>query len=136
MKTKLIIPLVAFALGMNAQASTSYTGGSMVNAKGVRMFEPMVYFLKYAPPLQYPYEARSRCITGSGVFMLKINPQTGYVTSVATVRSTGSPILDNAALSAFRPWIFKDGWKEAVIPVTFTLTSYDCGQNKRKEKPK
>ena len=40
-------------------------------------------------PPQYPYEARSRHIQGSGMFLLFINPKTGLVTKVRTLHSTG-----------------------------------------------
>ncbi|PYJ79337.1 MAG: hypothetical protein DME69_05200 [Verrucomicrobia bacterium] len=38
-------------------------------------------------------------------------------------QSIGSPILDNAATSAFRQWRFKPGTVSKVkIPITFTMT--------------
>ena len=55
--------------------------------------------LLHAPAVQYPYEARTGHIIGSGTFLVKINPSTGFVTTVTIVHSTGSPILDNACLS-------------------------------------
>src|SRR6266853_4467680 len=49
----------------------------------------------YAPRPQYPYEARSRHITGSGVIVATVDATTGNVTSCSVSQSTGSPILDN-----------------------------------------
>jgi hypothetical protein len=49
---------------------------------------------------QYPYEARSRQIQGSGLFLLSINTKTGLVTKVRKIQSTGSAILDNAFTAA------------------------------------
>jgi TonB family protein len=74
-------------------------------------------------PPQYPYEARSRHIQGSGIFLLFINPKTGLVTKVRTLHSTGSPILDNAAISAFWFWGFKPnaGITKLRVPVTFVM---------------
>jgi periplasmic protein TonB len=77
----------------------------------------------YAPPPQYPYEARSRSITGRGVCVVEINAGSGSVTSASMASSIGNPMLDNAALSAFRRWRFKPGSVSKVrIPITFTTT--------------
>jgi len=77
----------------------------------------------YAPRPQYPYEARSRHITGSGVITMHVDPGSGNVTSAEVSSSIGSPILDNAAVSAFRQWRFRPGTASTVrAPITFTLT--------------
>jgi len=77
----------------------------------------------YAPRPQYPYEARSRHVTGSGVIVAQVDSASGNVTSASVSQSTGSPILDNAATSAFRQWRFRPGTVSKVnIPITFTLT--------------
>ena len=77
----------------------------------------------YAPRPQYPYEARSRQITGRGVCVVEINAGSGSVTGASMASSSGNPILDNAALSAFRQWRFKPGSVSKVrIPITFTTT--------------
>src|SRR5205809_2163414 len=77
----------------------------------------------YAPRPQYPYEARSRHITGSGVCVVNVDAGSGSVTSASMAQSIGSPILDNAATSAFRQWRFKPGTVSKVkIPITFTMT--------------
>jgi len=77
----------------------------------------------YAPRPQYPYEARSRHVTGSGVCVVEVNAASGTVTSASMAQSLGSPILDNAATSAFRQWRFKPGSVSKVrIPITFTMT--------------
>ncbi|PYJ91635.1 MAG: hypothetical protein DME71_01940, partial [Verrucomicrobia bacterium] len=47
----------------------------------------------YAPHPQYPYEARSRHVTGSGVIVAQVDAASGNVTSVSVSSSTGSPIL-------------------------------------------
>jgi periplasmic protein TonB len=77
----------------------------------------------YAPRPQYPYEARSRHVTGSGVCVVEVDPGSGSVTSASMASSIGNPILDNAATSAFRQWRFKPGTVSKVrIPITFTMT--------------
>ena len=77
----------------------------------------------YAPRPQYPYEARSRHIMGSGVCVADVDPGSGNVTSATMAQSVGNPILDNAAVSTFRQWRFRPGTVSKVrIPITFTMT--------------
>jgi periplasmic protein TonB len=77
----------------------------------------------YAPRPQYPYEARSRHITGSGVCVVEVDPGSGSVTSASMAQSIGNSILDNSATSAFRQWRFRPGTVSKVkIPITFTMT--------------
>ena len=76
----------------------------------------------YAPRPQYPYQARSRRITGTGVCVVEVDPGSGSVTRASMASSIGKPVLDNAALSAFRQWRFKPGSVSKVrIPITFTM---------------
>jgi periplasmic protein TonB len=76
-----------------------------------------------APRPEYPYEARSRHITGSGVCVVSVDAGSGAVTDANMAQSIGNPILDNAAVSAFRRWRFKPGSVSKVkIPITFTMT--------------
>jgi protein TonB len=76
----------------------------------------------FKPRIQYPYEARRSKITGSGVVVVTVGSD-GSVTGASMGQSTGSPILDNAATSAFRSARFKPGTVPRVkIPITFTLT--------------
>ncbi|MFN2507352.1 MAG: energy transducer TonB [Chthoniobacterales bacterium] len=76
----------------------------------------------FKPNIAYPYEAKRSRTTGSGVVLVTVSPS-GTVTSCSMGKSTGSPILDNAATSAFRSARFKPGTVPKVqIPITFTLT--------------
>jgi len=76
-----------------------------------------------APRPDYPYEARSRKITGSGVAVLTVDARTGAVMNASMAQSIGSPILDNAVVSAFRRWRFKPGTVSKVkVPITYTMT--------------
>lgn len=75
------------------------------------------------PRPAYPYEARRQKITGSGVAMMTVNPATGNVIDAVMQQSTGSLVLDNAAVAAFRKWRFKAGTGPVVkSPITFTLS--------------
>jgi|GEM_PF-1376695 len=74
---------------------------------------------------EYPYEARSRDISGHGVAVLKIDRATGKVVSCEMTPSTGSEILDEAAMEAFREWRFKPGTVAGVrIPIAFILPGH------------
>jgi TonB family protein len=76
----------------------------------------------YTPIPHYPYEARAKRMTGSGLVRLEVNIRTGHVTSARMLQSTGHQTLDEAALNAYRQWRFKPGTISAVrIPVTFGL---------------
>jgi periplasmic protein TonB len=87
---------------------------SMSRAKALAINSPR-------PP--YPYEARSHRITGSGVIVVNVDAASGNVTDASVAQSTGSSILDEAALSTFRRWKFRPGSVSKVrIPITFTLT--------------
>jgi TonB family protein len=80
-------------------------------------------FALSAPRPEYPYEARSRRITGNGVAILDIDPGSGLVRNAMMAQSIGNSILDNSALSAFKRWRFKTGTPPKIrIPITFTLT--------------
>src|SRR5437764_5993614 len=73
-----------------------------------------------APRPPYPYEARAKRITGSGVIVIDVDSGSGNVTDACVTQSTGSPILDNAALSAFRLWRFRPGTVSKVrTPIKF-----------------
>src|SRR4051812_16511758 len=76
-----------------------------------------------APRPEYPYEARSRHITGNGVCVVTVDTSSGAVTDATMAQSLGNPILDNSATSTFRRWRFKPGTVSKVkIPITFTMT--------------
>ena len=74
----------------------------------------------YAPRPDYPREAHSRGISGSGVCVVSIDPGSGSVTEASMAQSTGNPILDNSAVSTFQKWRFKPGTVSTVrIPFEF-----------------
>jgi TonB family protein len=76
-----------------------------------------------APRPDYPYEARSRHITGSGVAVITVDPNSGWAVDAMMEQSIGNPILDTSTISAFRRWRFKPGTPARVrIPITFALT--------------
>ena len=89
-----------------------------------------------APRPDYPYEARRAGVTGAGVAVLEVDVATGKVTSAFMAQSTGSTILDGAALGAFRQWRFKPGTIRMVrIPIRFTMGGEVVTEFHVKEKP-
>lgn len=76
----------------------------------------------FAPRPEYPYEARSRKITGSGICVLTLDPS-GSVTDASMAQSIGNPILDNATVSTFKRWRFRPGaFSKVKVPITYTMT--------------
>ena len=77
----------------------------------------------YAPKPEYPYEARSRHQTGSGVAVLSVDTASGNVTDASMAQSIGSPILDQATVSTFRRWRFAPGKcaPKVKVPITYTM---------------
>ncbi|MEY2480435.1 MAG: Gram-negative bacterial TonB protein C-terminal [Verrucomicrobiota bacterium] len=88
---------------------------SIASAKGMAV---------YSPKPEYPYEARSRHIVGSGVCVLSIDVGSGSVTDATMAQSIGNPILDNATVSTFRRWKFRPGAAapKVKVPITYTMT--------------
>src|SRR6266436_10155995 len=88
---------------------------SITGAKAVAIF---------APKPDYPYEARSRHQTGSGVCLLTVDVASGNVTDASMAQSIGSPVLDNSTTSTFRRWRFRPGAAapKVKVPITYTMT--------------
>jgi TonB family protein len=87
------------------------------------------YIVEHPYP-EYPFEARSRRMMGSGLFLITFNRE-GRVEKVEVVQSTGYSILDTAVLMAFQRWraVPNSPFLQAKVPVTFTLTrAIDAGR--------
>jgi TonB family protein len=61
------------------------------------------------PRPEYPLAARARHITSSGTFILHIQVRSGLVRYVDVEHSTGSALLDSAAIAALKKSRFKPG---------------------------
>src|SRR5689334_19829676 len=91
---------------------------AVVSARGSAR-DPSNYFYRVSPanaPLKkepaydakrpgYPADARRQHLTGSGLFALHIAAD-GRVARVEALKSIGHPLLDQAAIAAFRQWRF------------------------------
>jgi TonB family protein len=60
----------------------------------------------YAKRPEYPIEARRQHLGGRGAFALHVRSD-GSVERVETLKSIGHPLLDHAAIAAFRQWRFR-----------------------------
>lgn len=128
--------VVAASLGSVAAYVFKTTSEGLVSSDGVTLyddqhFHPAPRISKLPPDAvisavrpEYPYNARRSKITGGGVVLMTVDVVTGNVTGATMAQSTGSPMLDNAALSAFRTWRFKPRATESKVwwPVTFTMS--------------
>ena len=79
----------------------------------------------FAPKPDYPKYARARHWTGSGCFVMNVDPETGFVKSVETIKSTGHKILDDEVIRTFSRWRFQSGKAAPKVkfPITFSMTS-------------
>ena len=66
-----------------------------------------------------PPEAASLRLSGTGKYLLVFDQATGKVVDVTVSQSAGSPLLDNAAVAAFRQW-HED--PQCAKEVTMTMT--------------
>jgi TonB family protein len=73
-----------------------------------------------APLPDYPYEAKRRNLTGSGVCVVTVDAATGTVTNATMFQSTGSPLLDKLTIQTFKSWRFKPGTvSEVRVPISY-----------------
>lgn len=63
----------------------------------------------YTPSPVYRPEWARQGLTGKGVVLVTIDKETGKVTGARMLQSTGSQLLDGAALQAYSQWRFKPG---------------------------
>ena len=73
-----------------------------------------------APLPAYPYEAKRRDVSGSGVCIITVDPGTGKVTDATMERSTGDRVLDKVTTETFKSWRFKPGTVSQVrLPISY-----------------
>lgn len=89
-------------------------------------------YLRNPPPV-YPRSARERGQEGTVVLEVEVLAS-GRCGTVNVLRSSGSRLLDDAAVLAVRGWVFRPArrWREPVpfwveIPVTFRLVDAEGG---------
>src|SRR4029077_10171857 len=68
----------------------------------------------------YRPEWVKQSLTRRGIVLITIDPKTGIVTAARMLQSTGSELLDRAALKAYSRWRFKPGSVPQVkMPIEF-----------------
>jgi len=106
--------IVAIALLSVAASRAQQTPDQIAKAKALAV---------YAPRPAYPYEARSKHLTGSRIVLLLVDPSTDNVTSAQLLKNTGHKILDDSALEGFRQWRFKPG-SVRKVKIRFTMQGF------------
>jgi TonB family protein len=116
--------------GRSSASSTKFSSTGAVDAKRVRHsgsdYErkrlPWLLDITNAVAPYGPYRSdRFPGPQGSGLFQLKLDLKTGYVTKAIVAKSTGSAELDRLAVAALQKWRWKPGkWKEVEMGVAFT----------------
>lgn len=56
--------------------------------------------LLFAAEPSYPYEARRQHLSGTGIFELRFDYETGYLREIHVVKSTGYDVFDGHAIGA------------------------------------
>jgi TonB family protein len=75
----------------------------------------------YTPKPVYRPEWAKQGLKGKGVVLVTIDTKTGKVGGVQMLQSTGSQLLDGAALQAYSQWRFEPGSVPQVkMPIEFT----------------
>lgn len=76
------------------------------------------------PKPELPPEARGQHLTGRGVYLMHFDKPTGNLIDVTISQSTGSTVLDQAAIATLRQWHATPGCpREVPFTVTFSVTS-------------
>ena len=132
--TRLIL-CAAFAVAVCGSASSADISSDVhnfaaIDAKGIRHEmhgtshegTPWIKDQLAARGPNYPYLDRTLRHTGTGLFRITIDVQSGTVSNVTVLKSTGFKSLDSSTLASLRTWRWKPGtWKIVELPVTFTL---------------
>jgi TonB family protein len=72
------------------------------------------------PRPQYSQAMRDAHLTGTGTYVLHFDTATGNVSEVTVTKSSGSTVLDQAAIAAFRQWHGPEkGPKEFPLTISF-----------------
>jgi TonB family protein len=78
--------------------------------------------LRYAVKPKYSREALQTRVTGTGLFELRFDYETGRLKAIDIVQSTGSRVLDHDAVNGLKEWKAKPHFIRVMrIVITFTL---------------
>lgn len=97
-------------------------GSSPAEVPKVFTVEEAAQVLRRAKKPDYSYEARRTRTTGSGMFELRFDYDTGRLKAIDIVQSTGSRLLDHDAIDGLKEWRAKPHTIRVMrIPITFTI---------------
>jgi TonB family protein len=83
--------------------------------------EELVRYATASPGAAYPEAAQKAQLSGSGLYELQVN-KAGVTTAVTVLKSSGKPVLDQAARSAFLKWRFTPGvFSRVRVPVSWSV---------------
>jgi TonB family protein len=110
MMCRLIIAVVAMLVSLSSLHARS--------ASPARSEAPLKAI--YTPKPVYRPEWAKQGLAGKGIVLVTIDKETGKVTGAQMLQSTGSTLLDGAALQAYSQWRFQPGTASQVkIPIEF-----------------
>ena len=119
-------PPTAPALTMNLGGTDSDSNAEVVAGKNVIPAKPDKKS-RNRPPL-YPFEAAQRGEHGNVILLIHVSPD-GFAAGVDVVKSSGYPVLDQAARDAVSKWRFIPAVKDGV-PIPFdTAMAFDFRLN-------
>ena len=108
--------IVTYAVGLIGASATATDG---VRVEG---HEALAKIMVTTPTPDYPLSARAKHITGHGIYDIWFHVDTGIVSHVDIVSSTGSKLLDEAAVRGLRQWRARPGLvSHAKVPITFRM---------------
>jgi TonB family protein len=118
--SSIVTLLLGSVLGVAAQHSIGYVDGSRPEWK-----RDLVSI--EAPA--YPAVAKRWHVQGKGMFRATIDTNTGRVTDVSILQSTGFGVLDGSAIRAIKLWRWKPGkYRTCDVPITFKLDPHWAGK--------
>ena len=116
-----LVVVFAFSLSSGALAAEKTTAVWSDGHTSALSDEQMMSYALASPGAAYPEEAQKAKTAGNGLYELRID-RSGMTTGVAIVKSSGSAVLDKAAISAFKKWRFKVGvFRSVRIPVSWSV---------------
>ena len=111
MKTLIRIACIALSLTLETARAAEPTTGQEALRQNLLLKHPMP---------EYPYEARRLKLSGSGLYQLKFDYESGRLREVHIVHGTGKRVLDDAIISALKRWQAKPRSLHSILqPVTF-----------------
>jgi periplasmic protein TonB len=119
-------PQATSALTMNLSGTDSDSNAEVVGGKNVIPAKPDKKS-RNRPPL-YPFEAAQRGDHGNVILLIHVSPD-GFAAGVDVMKSSGHPVLDQAARDAVSKWRFIPAVKDGV-PIPFdTAMAFDFRLN-------